>query len=30
MGSLSNLKKEGLVEWAQDVARRHSDNKLHN
>ena len=25
-----NLKKEGLVEWAQDVARRHSDNKLHN
>lgn len=25
-----NLKNKGIVEWGQDVIKRHSDNKLHN
>ena len=24
-----NLKEKGVIEWCQDVSRRHSDNKLH-
>lgn len=24
-----NLKKKGIIEWIQDVKRRHSDNKVH-
>lgn len=25
----NNLKEKGIIEWCQDISRRHSDNKLH-